>query len=161
MKINKTLSIIAIIYLTINLLFYLHASSLNGGSSMGYIFIFPAFWIITLVTVIVLAIKYRNTWFKKKYLLSTLIALFFCTPVAISIITLIGRPSSYLAVSGSNNGKSFEEWNYYNGKPAIFKYWTNGVKDSIWVYLNKKGDTTKTEAYKNDILVRTKNYNDK
>jgi hypothetical protein len=125
MKITPVPTFIAVIYLLINLLFYLHASTLNGGESMGYIFIFPCFWLITIVSVLILAIKNRKIWFRKNQLVSTIIALFFCTPISISAIVLLMRPASYLASSGSNevNGDftKFENWEYYNGKQAITK----------------------------------------
>jgi hypothetical protein len=163
MRINKTLSLIAVIYLLINLLFFLHASSLNGGASMGYIFVFPAFWVITLVIVFILSIKNRKTWFRKQLLLSTLIAIFFCTPICISLITIIVRPSMYLAASGYNGDyKTFERWVYYsNQKTAITKYWKNNLKDSTWIYLNKQGDKTKTELYRNDTLITNKVFKEK
>ena len=131
---------------------------------MGYVFIFPAFWIITVITVLVLSIKNRKIWFRKQMLLSTLIAIFFCTPVAISLITIIARPQTYLAASGSNgsDNTSFEAWvYYYNQKPAVTKYWKDYRKDSTWVYLNKKGDTIKTERYRNDTLINTKEFKEK
>lgn len=162
MKITRTLTIIAIAYLLTNLLFFWHASTLNGGASMGYIFIFPFFWACTIILVIILSIKNRKQWFQRRQLFSTLIALFFCTPISISLIALVVRPASYLASSGSNQNSgstiSFEEWNYYNGKQAITKYWKDGQKDSVWVYFDKKGDTMLTETYKGDSLINKKSY---
>jgi hypothetical protein len=162
MKITRTLTVIAIVYLLINLLFYWHATTLNGGTSIVYIFIFPFFWAITIILVIVLSIKNRKLWFQKKQLLSTLIALFFCTPVPLSLTVLVLRPPYYLAASGSNqeNGSTirFEEWNYYSGKQAITKYWKDEQKDSVWVYFDKKGDTISTETYTEDKLISKKIY---
>ena len=163
MKFNRTPIIVALVFLIINALFFLHATTLNGGGSMIYIFIFPAFWIITFITIVIISIKNSKTWFQKKYLLSTIIALFFCTPVSVLLIVLLVRPSSYLASSGGygpNDGHAhtFETWDYYSGKRAAKKYWTDSRRDSTWVYFNKKGDTTSTETYRNDTLIRKKTY---
>jgi len=93
-------------------------------------------------------------------ILSTLIGLFFCTPISISLIVLLVRPSYYLASSSyTNDIKTGESWNYYNGKRAVTKYWKDDKKDSTWVYFNKKGDTIKTETYRNDTLIRKKEFN--
>jgi hypothetical protein len=163
MKINKTLSLIAVVYLLINLLFYLHASSLTGGADMGYIFIFPAFWIITLITVFILSIKNRKIWFRKQMLLSSLVAIFFCTPISISSFVMIVQSPIYLVSSGYNgDNKTLEEWLYRSSqKIAITKYWRHNKKDSTWVYFNNHGDTIKTEFYRSDTLIKTKVYKDK
>ncbi len=101
-------------------------------------------------------------WFKKNIILSTLIALFFCTPISISMIALILRPATYLASSGIDGRNAYtlksENWDYYIGGRAILKYWKDDKKDSTWVYFNKKGDTIKTETYKNDTLIRKKDF---
>ena len=63
-----------------------------------------------------------------------------------------------------------EHWNYNSGELAAKKYWKRiGAKtyededegfkkDSTWVYFNKKGDTIKTETYKDDKIIATKSY---
>jgi hypothetical protein len=163
MKFNRPLTIAAIIYLVINTLFILNAATLNGGGSMIYIFIFPFFWIVTLVIITTLSIKNRKIWFKKDMLLSTLLAIFFCTPVSVSLFVLISRPASYLSSSGSNQKDGHqinsEEWNYYsNESRAINKYWKDGKKDSTWVYFNKNGDTLATETYSEDKLIHKRSF---
>jgi len=141
---------------------------------MGYIFIYPAFWIITLIVITILCIKNRKSWFQKNMMLSTLIAIFFCTPFIFSLSFYAVRPASHLSSTGYNPQGGYIEksewWDYYNGPRSAEKYWrkkddgqsTSDDKDfrrdSTWIYFNSKGDTVKTETYKDDKLIRTKTY---
>lgn len=152
----------------------MHALTLKGGMSIIYLFIYPAFWVITLVVVAIFCIRNRKRWFQRDMLLSTLIAMFFCTPIVLTCIYYLVRPASYITVTGYNpeNGyvRKFEDWNYYSGGRAAKKYWkrpddgasyaddSGFEKDSTWVFFNKNGDTIKTETYRDDRLVKTKVY---
>ncbi|TXD72141.1 hypothetical protein [Aequorivita antarctica] len=169
---NKTLTIIAIGFLIINLFFFKNAETLNGGRAMIYIFIFPLFWILTLITVGILAYKNRKEWFSNEMKVSTIILLILCTPLSIWGFSSLARPEMELSGTSYNprNGiiiKS-ETWNYNSGQTSVTKFWkldtenwtgyddSEYKKDSIWVYYDKKGDTLRIEKYKNDQLVENK-----
>ncbi|MEH6764610.1 MAG: hypothetical protein V7655_08915 [Aequorivita antarctica] len=169
---NKTLTIIAIGFLLINLFFFKNAETLNGGRAMIYIFIFPLFWILTLITVGILAYKNRKEWFSNEMKVSTVILLILCTPLSIWGFSSLGRPEMELSGTSYNprNGITIksETWNYNSGQTAVTKFWkldtenwtgyddSEYKKDSIWVYYDKKGDTLRIEKYKNDQLVENK-----
>jgi|TARA_B110000027_G_C16092247_1_gene289025 hypothetical protein len=172
MKWNKTLSIIALFFLIINFLFTKNAETLNGGRAMIYIFIFPLFWIGTLITVGVLAYKKRKKWFSSELRISTIILLALCSPLSILGFSYLTKPEIYLSGTGYNpkNGITIktETWNYNSGKTSVRKFWKINTenysgyeeneykKDSIWIYYNKNGDTLKIEKYKNDKLIEIK-----
>ncbi len=172
MKWNITLTWFTLVFIFINLLFYLHSSSMNGGSSIIYIFIYPIFWLLTLFIVTFWSYKQRDIWFKKDIKTSTFILLFFCTPIPLFLFGALQRPEMYRSGTGFNsiNGITIkdETWNYNNGKTAIIKYYKINVenymgngdddrfkKDSTWIYFEKTGDTLKTETYKDDQLITT------
>jgi len=172
MKLNKILLIIAVGFLLINLLFYKNAETLNGGRAMIYIIIYPLFWIITLITVGILAYKRRNEWYTNELKISTIILLLLCTPLSIWGFYSLIRPEIELSSTGYNpkNGITIksEWWNYNSGQTAVRKFWKLNTenyggyddseykKDSIWIYYDKTGDTIKIEKYKNDKLIEIK-----
>jgi hypothetical protein len=77
MKINKTILSIAIIYNLINFLFWEHIKIMNNATSMIYLLIFPIFWIISIIILIILALKNKSNWFNVNYKITTIISLFF------------------------------------------------------------------------------------
>lgn len=172
MKINRTIALIAIIYNLINFLFLWHIKGMPDATSMIYLLIYPCFWIITLVLVTIISIKKRIIWFRQDYRISTIISLFFCTPIFFLIIARAELPESYCQSSGytSKNGYTFkyEEWVYNPNHVQVVKYWkankencnscdtSQFKKDSTWVYFDKKQDTIKTEVYKNGNLISIK-----
>ncbi|WP_282124725.1 hypothetical protein [Algibacter mikhailovii] len=174
MKLNKTLLFIAIGFLIINVFFFKNAETLNGGRAMIYIFIFPLFWIATLITVGILAYKNRKEWFSKEMKISTIFFMILCTPISIWGFSSLTRLEIELIGTGYNpkNGITIksETWNYNSGQTAIIKFWKIDTenwasndekdfkKDSVWVYLDKKGDTLKIEKYKNDQLIERTEY---
>lgn len=175
MKWNKTLSLIAIIYLIINLLFLQNIKTLNGGKAMIYLVIFPLFWIATLIFVVIISYKRRKEWFSYELRISTNILLVLCTPLSVWGLSYLTSPEIEICCTGYNprNGITIksETWSYYNsGQTAITKFWRLETenysdydesafkKDSIWVYYDKNGDTIKTEKYKNDTLIERKEY---
>lgn len=170
MKWNITLTWFTLGFILFNSLFYLHLSSMDGGSSIIYIFICPIFWLLTLIIVAFWSYKQRNIWFKENLRNSSFILLFFCTPIPIFMFGSLVRPEIYLSgISfNSKNGITIkkEDWNYNSGKTAIIKYWKINIenymgnpdddrfkKDSTWIYFEKDGDTLKTETYKDDQLI--------
>jgi hypothetical protein len=80
MKFNTNATLVAIIYNVINFLFWLRISTMPNATSMVYIFIYPCFWIITLIIVSIMGFRNKAIWFSKSYKVSTIVALFFCTP---------------------------------------------------------------------------------
>jgi hypothetical protein len=176
MKWNTTLMWFTFGFIVINSLFYLHLSSMNGGSSMIYVFIFPIFWLLTIFVVGFWSYKQRYILFEKDIRTSSFILLFFCTPIPIFLLGALLRPEMYRASTGfiTKNGTTIksEEWVYNNGKLAIRKYWKINIanyngngdddsfkKDSTWIYLEKNGDTLKTETYKdNQLIITTKKH---
>lgn len=169
MKVNITATLIAVIYNIINFLFWLHISAMPNATSMVYVFIYPCFWIITLIIVGVLAYRNKRVWFTKAYKASTIIALFFCTPFPFIWFKAIAAPSTYLVSTGfsTKDGHTIksEEWVYNTGGLNVIKYWKadeancNDCDSShfkpygVWVYLGKKKDTLRIETYKNGKLI--------
>ena len=172
MKWNKTLSLIVIIYLIINLLFFRNIKTLNGGRAMIYLIILPLFWIVTLITVGILAYKRRKEWFNNELIISTILLLVLCTPLSIWGFSSLTRPEIELSSTGYNpkNGITIksESWIYNSGQTAITKFWrletenysgyndSEFKKDSIWVYYDNSGDTIRIEKYENDKLIERK-----
>ena len=168
MKFNTTAILIAIIYNVINFLFWLRISTMPNATSMVYIFIYPCFWIITLIIVGIMGFRNKAIWFSKSYKVSTLVALFFCTPFPFMWFKAIAAPSTYLASTGfsTRDGHTIksEEWVYNTGGLSVIKYWkadepncndcdsSRFKPDGVWVYLGKKKDTLRIDTYKNGKL---------
>lgn len=164
MKWNQTLLMIVLGYTLINILFYTNMLNINGGGSLIYVLIYPVFWLITIIIISVLTYNRRKSWLSKQQKTSTIFLFIFCTPIPLLIVYNLIQPSTYLSSSGgfkSENGFSikYETWDYSNGKTAVKKFWKNEDKDSLWIYFDKNGDTLKTENYKNNKLINTKEYN--
>lgn len=173
MKINLTALLLAIAYNVINYLFWLHISSLPNATSMIYLFIYPSYWILSLIAVVVLAIKKRRVWFSNHYKISTVIALLFCTPLPFFLIKSFTSPSTYLSSSGFFTEDActvkYETWNYNSGELNVIKYWKANKpncnscdtsyfkRDSTWIYLDKKKDTIQIDIYKDGHLISRKN----
>jgi len=169
MKINKTVLSIAIVYNVINFMFWQYIKTTTGASSMIFIFIFPVFWIISILVVTILAFKNKATWFQKGYKASTIVGILVCTPILFWFVIAIQTSESYCNSTGytPQNGYTFkyESWIYRNGSRQVVKYWkadgencdtcdsSHFKRDSTWVYFNKKKDTVKVEIYKNDKLI--------
>jgi len=174
LKLNRLLLTIAFAYLLFNGLFYWHLTAAENSVSLAYILLCPLIWLITLVLITILCARNRRVWFKRDILLSTIIGIICCTPlVPVGVLYLV-EPDSYLASTSYDTQEGYmikiEHWNYGSGELAAKKYWKRvGAKayededegfkkDSIWVYLNKKGDTIKTETYKDGKITATKSY---
>ena len=175
MKINNPLIIIALIFNLVNLLMWRHLSTMPNATSMVYLVIYPIFWILTMILVGILAFRNRKKWFEKSFILFTILALVFCTPFPILLISKFEEKDYYLASTTNypENGSTFriEEWNYTTGDIMLIKYWKTNVdncnmcdssvfkKDSTWTYFDRKGDTIRLEYYKDGRLIKviTKN----
>lgn len=169
MKINTTATSVAVVYNIINFLFWLHISTMPNATSMVYMFIYPCFWVITLIIMGIMGFRNKAIWFSKTYKVSTIIALFFCTPFPFIWVKAIEAPSTYCVSTGfsTQDGHTIksEEWVYRTGGLNVIKYWkadesncndcdsTHFKKDSTWIYLGKKKDTIKIEVYKEGKLI--------
>jgi hypothetical protein len=164
MKTSKTLIAFCIVYNIITL-YFISDIQRDQSASLGYVFIFPVFWIIA---GIILGVLF---WIKKARL-NTLwdkLLLFFSTPFALLIPFLIisNLPSSRLITSSSEynkNGHRHREihYDYSVGQTQRIEYYISKdvvtdskpfpesdiwLKDSIWTYYNKDGTIEKTENY--------------
>ena len=165
MKTSKTLILFCIAYNIITL-YFISDIQRDQSASLGYVFIFPVFWIIA---GIILGLLF---WFKR-IRLSTIwdkILLFFSTPLALLIpFFIIGYFSSQYITSSSEynkNGHRYREIHHdysVGGQTQRIEYYISQdtvtdsepfpqsdiwLKDSIWTYYNKDGTVRKTEDYR-------------
>ena len=169
MKLNITATSVAVIYNVINFLFWLRISTMPNATSMVYIFIYPCFWIITLIIIGIMGFRNKTIWFLKSYKVSTIVTLFFCTPFPFMWFKAIAAPSTYLVSTGfsTRDGHTIksEEWIYNTGGLNVIKYWkadepncnacdsSHFKPEGVWVYLGKKKDTLRIDTYKNGKLI--------
>ncbi|MDB5139177.1 MAG: hypothetical protein JWR12_1093 [Mucilaginibacter sp.] len=111
----------------------------------------------------------KAIWFSKSYKVSTIVALFFCTPFPFMWFKAITAPSTYCVSTefSTRDGHTIktEEWIYSTGGLNVIKYWkadepqcndcdTSAFKpEGVWVYLGKKKDTLRVDTYKNGKLI--------
>ncbi len=89
MKWNENFIYLTLAYFFINAAFIFHATSMNGGSSLGYIYILPVFWLIFIIGAGFFAYNKRKTLFDKKTKKSSILLLSLCTPIPYIIIVQI------------------------------------------------------------------------
>ncbi|PCI09742.1 MAG: hypothetical protein COB73_04830 [Flavobacteriaceae bacterium] len=77
---NETLIYITVGYFFIHVAFYFIMMSMNGGSSLAFVFVLPVFWVLTIIGVGVFAYQKREALFEKKKKNRSIILLLFCTP---------------------------------------------------------------------------------
>ena len=133
----------------------------------------PLTWLTSIIIVIIWVYRGRKTLLKRPLLKWAIPLVLFCTPVPLAVIYYnFIEPETYCTetnlVTGSNYTLRHEEWVYYsNNKMAVDKYYRSGVvdaeenstdnRDSVWIYFDKAGDTTKVETYKNGKLISVRN----
>ena len=83
---NDTLIYITIAYFFINTAFFFHMTTMNGGSSLAYVFILPIFWLLTIILVGIFAYNQRKILFDKNRKKTSIILLILCTPFPYIII---------------------------------------------------------------------------
>lgn len=88
-KWNENLIYITLTYIFINTAFFIHASSINGGGSLGYVFIFPVFWLIYIILIGIYAYKQRELLFEKNSKKTSTLLLIFCTPIPYIVLIQI------------------------------------------------------------------------
>lgn len=89
LKWNENLIYIFLIYIFINGAFIFHASTLTGGSSLGYIYILPAFWLIAIIFVGIFAYSKRKILFEQNSKKTSILLLALCTPIPYIILIQI------------------------------------------------------------------------
>jgi hypothetical protein len=89
LKWNENLIYFVLIYIVINALFVLHASTLNGGSSLGYLFILPLFWLSYIIFAGIYSYNQRQILFEKKTKKTSIFLLFLCTPFPYLILVQV------------------------------------------------------------------------
>jgi len=83
---NETLIYIAVGYFLIHVAFYFIMMSMEGGSSLAFVFILPIFWIVTIIGVGIFAYQKRAAFFEKKKKIRSIILLIFCTPFPLILL---------------------------------------------------------------------------
>ena len=153
--------------------FFIIAKMLQDQSaSLGFVLIvFPAFWIIAIILLVALLIVYRKT---KKTILDWVLILL-CTPIPTILISFILSVNPFKEKVAStyefnrnfhrhrevriNNQQGIKRIEYYVSQDSVndsihFPKTDKWLKDSIWIYIDSKGDTFKKVTYKNDILLK-------
>ena len=161
MRINTLLLTFAVVYCFLS--YFLVTSQRNGNesNSLGYVFIFPVFWI---VGGIVLYLLFKVNDIKVKSIFEWVILLF-STPIATlifmavipnpnEITTTNFRKNNYLAkkVTYSDSAGHIERVEFYKSVDTINEETTfptsdNWLKDSIWIYYNKDGSIKNKVRY--------------
>ena len=170
MRFNIAATSLALSYNVINFLFWLHLLKMPDAASMIYLIIYPCFWVIALIITGILTFQNKAIWFSKAYKLSTIVALFFCTPIPFVLSKITASPSTYCVSTGfsTENGHTIksEEWVFNTGSLNVIKYWKADEPNcdncdssqfqpaGTWVYLGKKKDTLRIDIYKNGELIR-------
>ena len=177
MKRLTPIILVAIIANLITVCFYFYAASQPGGSglTLAFVLALPVIWGVTLITAVTLTVVGRKMIFKKGILRWTIPALVFSTPIPFLVLFFILNPPWALQMEESGYYPKGdytikdEEWEYPGGHMAVHKYFIINsnqtdntpdedlMKDSVWVYFNKSGDTSKTEWYANGKLIKTVN----
>ncbi len=178
-KWNTPLSLIALI----NIMGYLGILG-SGGHEIEKFFKLLLYFIIATIIIIILCIIYRNKWFQKNILFSSMVCLIFCTPIPLIsyyyIESYFSEEQSIISQSGGECGPAciYYTTEYKNGevfkKEIIYENQSSNVvveerywhkfemheefrKDSTWIYFNKE-DTVKIEYFEDGVLVNTRTF---
>ena len=157
------LRIFAIAYTTITLIFFWNIYS-DQSASLGYVFIFPWFWIVGglllggLLYWKKIKVKSKSDW----------VTLIFATPIPTFLFMFIGSSISESASSTYEYNKDGHRrrivtYDYKGGKTKRKEFYKSEdfvtedkpfptddtwLKDSVWVYYDKDGQIEKTEDYR-------------
>lgn len=135
-------------------LFFIFNMYQDESSSLGYLFIFPIFWIIAgiLIAVYIRADKIKINNYLERFVLG------FSTPIPFFVFLFIWHtfsPSSQINSTSEyeKNGLKHQEieYTYSNLKKERTEYYISSgygwVKDSIWVFYTKDGKILKKVNY--------------
>jgi heme/copper-type cytochrome/quinol oxidase subunit 2 len=89
LKWNENLIYTFLTYLFINGAFIFHATTLNGGSSLGYVYILPIFWLIAIIIIGIFAYSKRKILFEKNTKRTSILLIILCTPIPYIILVQI------------------------------------------------------------------------
>lgn len=185
MKIEIRLLALAVIPNLTAFLLYKQAASQPGGTGalMVYLlFMLPAIWLITLIIGFIVYRKRRSIWFNKSHLFTTIILIFFATPIPFLYflkggfsdkpyipIPIVRNPPFKVETNTDTIGKyqhKFERFIYSAFHDSLKSYWIADTaelrrlgesaykKDSIWTYYDTSGKVVKVEYYKNGKLIK-------
>lgn len=135
-------------------LFFIYNIYQDESNSLGYLFIFPIFWIIAGISIV---IYIRTDKIKISNYLEKIV-LGFSTPLPFFIFLIIWHsisPASHINSTWEHerNGLKYKkvEYTYSNLKPERTEYYISSgygwVKDSIWEFYSKDGKILKRENY--------------
>ncbi len=151
---NTPFLIVFAFFYTAITLFFINDLNSNQSASLGYLFIFPIFWVVAGI-ILILSIKFN--YIKIKGTLDKLI-LSFSTPLPFFIFIFIWQlfsPSSHINSTSEYDKDGLRireiEYGYTNLKIERKEIYTSRGygwnKDSIWVYYDKDGKIIKKENY--------------
>jgi hypothetical protein len=151
---NIPILLVFALFYNVITLFFVNNINPDESSSLGYLFIFPIFWIIAGISI---AIYIRTDKIKITNYLEKIV-LGFSTPLPFFIFLIIWHsisPTSHINSSSEyeKNGLKYKkiEYTYSNLKLERKEYYiSNGydwVKDSIWEFYSKDGAIIKKENY--------------
>lgn len=167
---NKGLLLFNIIFYLITLTLYYQGKQ-DPSSSLGYGFFIVGFWVVALVTLLILLTK---RVIQPKTMLDKF-GIVTATPIlciiAMGLFTTLNETATsewqfnkrhhrYKVLTFSyretGNPKRIE---YYKSSDTInlsnpFPNTDKWVKDSTWVYFSKSGDTTKIVKYEDDVQIK-------
>jgi hypothetical protein len=134
--------------------FFVHTINQDESNSLGYLFIFPIFWIVAGISI---AIYIRTDKIKITNNLEKIV-LVFSTPLPFFIFLIIWHsisPASHINSTSEyeRSGLKYKqiEYTYSNLKPERKEYYISTgygwVKDSIWEFYSKDGKIIKKENY--------------
>ncbi len=134
--------------------FFVHNINQDESNSLGYLFIFPIFWIVAGISIVIYirTDKIKITNYLEKIVLG------FSTPLPFFIFLIIWQsisPASHINSTSEyeRSGLKYKqiEYTYSNLKPERTEYYISSgygwVKDSIWEFYSKDGKNLKRENY--------------
>jgi uncharacterized protein YecT (DUF1311 family) len=164
-KWNKTLTGLGIANCIILIWIVNYYLDLENGMGIIAAIVAPVYALIFFIAIIILALIKRKIWFKQDMLASTLLMLLFCTPIPVLSAWYLTQPSTTLhstetALSGNRIYKTEEVVN--GDQVTEVRHWikannTAYLKDSLWIWMNKNGDTLQIENYTGEKLLNKKN----
>ncbi|POS00525.1 hypothetical protein Q361_1773 [Flavobacterium croceum DSM 17960] len=163
-KPNKTLIVFAIIYTAITVYFVIDIKH-DESASLGYLFLFPAFW---LIGGLLLGLLFWLTKIKAKTTIDK-ISLAFSTPGPMlafffiwSVLPYSQSPASTYEYNSNGHRYRQVKYQYSNGQTEKIEYYVSQdtvteenpfpendiwLKDSTWTYYNKNGTIERKEKY--------------